>query len=63
MTANFDGAAGNGDGAAESIETLLGVYALDAVSQEERAEVDALLQRSPDARAELATLQVAVDAK
>ena len=62
MTANFDGAAGNGDGAAESIETLLGVYALDAVSQEERAEVDALLQRSPDARAELATLQVAVDA-
>ena len=62
MTANFGGGAPGGADADDSIESLLGAYALDAVSEEERREVEALLERSPMALAELATMQVAVDA-
>lgn len=61
MTANFGGAP-DGAGADDSIESLLGAYALDAVSDDERLQVDMLLGRSPSARAELETMQVAVDA-
>lgn len=62
MTGNFGGGAPDGAGADDSIESLLGAYALDAVSGDERLQVDMLLERSPSARAELATMQVAVDA-
>lgn len=62
MTANFGAGAPGGADADDSIESLLGAYALDAVSDEERREVEALLDRSPTARAELATMQIAVDA-
>ena len=59
MTGNFGGGAPDGAGADDSIESLLGAYALDAVSGDERLQVDMLLERSPSARAELATMQVA----
>lgn len=62
MTANFDGASARDAGAGDPTETLLGAYALDAVSNDERREVEALLDQSPSARAELATMQIAVDA-
>lgn len=62
MTARFDGGPADESGTDASIETLLGAYALDAVSDDERQQVEALLLRSPRARAELATLQTAVDA-
>lgn len=62
MTANFGGASDGGADTDDSIESLLGAYALDAVSDDERREVELLLDRSPQARAELTTMQVAVDA-
>lgn len=62
MTANFGGGAPGGAGSDDSIESLLGAYALDAVSDDERRQVESLLDRSPTARAELSTMQVAVDA-
>jgi hypothetical protein len=37
----------------DDLEDLLGAYALDAVSEEERAQVEAYLVRSPSARAEV----------
>lgn len=62
MTANFGGGAPGGADADDPIESLLGAYALDAVSEDERLQVEALLERSPTALAELATMQIAVDA-
>ncbi len=45
-----------------NIEDLLPFYAMDAVTDEERAFVDAYLETHPAARAELATLQTSADA-
>jgi hypothetical protein len=39
------------------LDELLGAYALDAVDGDERAQVEAWLERSPEARAELASLR------
>ncbi len=61
MTANFGGGAPEGEGADYSVESLLGAYALDAVSDDERHQVELLLDRSPSARAELSTMERAVD--
>lgn len=41
----------------ESIEELLGAYALDAVDEEERRQVEAYLQTNPRARAEVQALR------
>ncbi|MEZ5382102.1 MAG: hypothetical protein R2754_09965 [Microthrixaceae bacterium] len=62
MSANFDDTRSNHPNAEDPVRELLGAYALDAVDADERLAVEELLERSPDARAELATLQVAVDA-
>ncbi|MEX2256260.1 MAG: anti-sigma factor [Acidimicrobiia bacterium] len=43
----------------DELRELLAVYALDAVDPEERAQVAAYLERSPDARREVAELQEA----
>ena len=50
---------GYGMDADETFE-LLGAYAMGALDDDERAEVDALLERSPEARAELARLEHAL---
>lgn len=46
----------------DRLHDLLGAYAIGAVDDDERAEVDALLARSPEARRELARLEHAVAA-
>jgi hypothetical protein len=46
----------------EELDATLGAYALDAVTDDERAIVEAYLDRTPAARTELQRLIVAVDA-
>lgn len=46
----------------DRLHDLLGAYAIGAVDDDERAEVDALLAHSPEARRELARLEHAVAA-
>jgi anti-sigma factor RsiW len=46
----------------ERLDSLLGAYALDALDPDERLEVEQYLERSPEARAEIRRLSVAVDA-
>jgi anti-sigma-K factor RskA len=45
------------DLSADDLEALLGAYALDAVSDDERVQVERYLERSPRARAEVAELR------
>jgi hypothetical protein len=46
----------------ETMDTLLGAYALDALDDDERAAIEAYLRRSTEAQAEVRRLDIAVDA-